>query len=93
MAADILIAAEFPNIMDMDNSSLINTTVNSTNLTGNSSSEIHWDDPFHMPLSRFIFISFYIIIFTLGLFGDFLLCFVGARQLTMHPVTNFFITN
>lgn len=92
MAADIIIAGEYPNIMDMDNSSLINSTLNSTNLTGNSS-EIHWDDPFHMPLSRFIFISFYIIIFTLGLFGNFLVCFVVARQRTMQTVTNFFITN
>lgn len=92
MATDILIASEFPNIMDMDNSSLMNSTLNSTNLTGHSP-EIHWDDPFHMPLSRFIFISFYIIIFTLGLFGNFLVCFVVARQRTMQTVTNFFITN
>lgn len=92
MAADIIIAGEFSNIMDMDNSSLVNSTLNSTNLN-ESLPEIHWDDPFHMPLSLFIFISFYIIIFILGLFGNFLVCFVVARQRTMQTVTNFFITN
>lgn len=51
------------------------------------------DDPILLPLSRFIFISLYTIIFALGLFGNFLVCFVVARQRTMQTVTNFFITN
>lgn len=51
------------------------------------------DDLFHKPLVQFIFSVLYLIIFLLGMFGNFLVCFVVARQRTMQTVTNFFISN
>jgi neuropeptide Y receptor len=52
-----------------------------------------YDDLFHKPLTLVIFSILYILTFVLGLFGNFLVCFVVARQRTMQTVTNFFITN
>ncbi|KAG5669954.1 hypothetical protein PVAND_000243 [Polypedilum vanderplanki] len=51
------------------------------------------DDLFHKPLTLVIFSILYIITFFVGLFGNFLVCYVVARQRTMQTVTNFFITN
>jgi neuropeptide Y receptor len=51
------------------------------------------DDLFYKPFVQFIFILLYITVFLVGMFGNFLVCFVVARQRTMQTVTNFFITN
>jgi neuropeptide F receptor len=92
MEADITIARGFNFEMDFGNfSSFPNSSSNATHL--NNTDLMERNDPIHMPLVRFVFISLYIIIFALGLFGNFLVCFVVARQRTMQTVTNFFITN
>lgn len=54
---------------------------------------IFTDDLFRKPFVQFIFSVLYVVIFFLGMFGNFLVCFVVARQRTMQTVTNFFITN
>lgn len=73
--------------MSVDNASL------SINSTEAESFALPEDDLFHKPFVQFIFSIFYLIIFLLGMFGNFLVCFVVARQRTMQTVTNFFITN
>lgn len=75
--------------MSLNNASSI---LNSTSTTATSFA-MPEDDLFNKPLVQFIFSVFYIIIFLLGMFGNFLVCFVVARQRTMQTVTNFFITN
>ncbi|CRK88903.1 CLUMA_CG002648, isoform A, partial [Clunio marinus] len=73
--------------MYLDNSSL------SINSTEAESFILPVDDLIQKPFVQFIFSVFYMIIFILGMFGNFLVCFVVARQRTMQTVTNFFITN
>ena len=73
--------------MSLNNASL------SVNSTVPESFALPEDDLFNKPFVQFIFSIFYIIIFILGMFGNFLVCFVVARQRTMQTVTNFFITN
>lgn len=50
-------------------------------------------DLINNPLIQIIFSVLYIFIFILGIFGNFLVCFVVFRKRTMQTVTNFFITN
>lgn len=73
--------------MSLDNTSL---GINSTAAESFISPE---DDLFYQPFVQFVFSLLYIIIFLVGMFGNFLVCFVVARQRTMQTVTNFFITN
>jgi neuropeptide F receptor len=74
----------------MFNDTVNMTTLNSTEISINEKPE---EDLFNKPFVQFVFSVFYIIIFLLGMFGNFLVCFVVARQRTMQTVTNFFITN
>lgn len=71
-----------------------NTSDSLKNQSGNES-EIYYDDedPFHKVFVQLIFSIFYIIIFFMGMYGNFLVCFVVLRNKTMQTVTNFFITN
>lgn len=63
------------------------------NATGDEGFITLTDDLFKKPFVQFIFSVLYVVIFFLGMFGNFLVCFVVARQRTMQTVTNFFITN
>lgn len=68
---------------------------NATSLSSNQTLgfKLSEDDPFQLPFVQFIFSVFYVIIFLLGMFGNFLVIFVVARTRTMQTVTNFFISN
>ena len=69
---------------------LANHSINSTEA---ESFQLPEDDLLKNAFVQFIFAILYIITFLLGMFGNFLVCFVVARQRTMQTVTNFFITN
>jgi neuropeptide F receptor len=77
----------FSSEMPLDNSSL---AYNVTTPKGFTSLE---DDVLKKPVVVFVFSVLYVIAFLLGMFGNFLVCFVVCRQRTMQTVTNFFITN
>lgn len=65
-----------------------------TNSTGNFTDQIiDFDDPFYNIFVILVFSTLYIIIFFMGMYGNFLVCFVVLRNKTMQTVTNFFITN
>lgn len=76
-------------VLKMSNYTIENISDSTRNVTdqhGNS-------DPFHNIFVQLIFSILYIIIFFMGMYGNFLVCFVVLRNKTMQTVTNFFITN
>ncbi|GIY20190.1 neuropeptide FF receptor 2 [Caerostris extrusa] len=77
-----------------------NFTVEWQNLSGNDSSpeeDEYYDqqiDVFSsLPGLKAIFYAIYISIFSIGICGNVLVCYVVFRNKSMHTVTNFFITN
>ncbi|CAO1418853.1 unnamed protein product [Diamesa serratosioi] len=91
-------------IEGIDVTNLISTTTTSTTTEGIGNSTIanmtamtlepQADvDLIHNQCVQIVFSILYFIIFILGIFGNFLVCFVVVRQRTMQTVTNFFISN
>ncbi|KAL7024471.1 hypothetical protein ACKWTF_013054 [Chironomus riparius] len=88
LSTDYAIVDDYlPSNMSLDNKSI------AINISSVADDLPPYDDLFHKPLTLVIFSLLYILTFLLGLFGNFLVCFVVARQRTMQTVTNFFITN
>lgn len=82
-----LTSEEYSTEFSVDNSSL---SFNTTTPSGYMSPE---NDLLKNPAIVFVLSLLYVIAFLLGMFGNFLVCFVVCRQRTMQTVTNFFITN
>jgi neuropeptide F receptor len=90
----ISVSTDYSRIEDYLNMSLGNQSYLQSNGTNaNGTAEMDGEELFHNPLTLVIFSLLYIATFALGLFGNFLVCFVVFRQRTMQTVTNFFITN
>ncbi|KAG8194134.1 hypothetical protein JTE90_000972 [Oedothorax gibbosus] len=77
-----------------------NFTFEWQNLSGNASifdEEDYYDQQIdifsHLPGLKAIFYAIYISIFSIGICGNVLVCYVVFRNKSMHTVTNFFITN
>ncbi|GFT99372.1 neuropeptide Y receptor type 2 [Nephila pilipes] len=77
-----------------------NFTVDWQNTSSNGSSleeEDYYDQQIdifsHLPGLKAIFYAIYISIFSIGICGNVLVCYVVFRNKSMHTVTNFFITN
>lgn len=65
----------------------------STNFTRNQTTAEIQNDLIHNIFVQIVITVLYIIIFVLGIFGNFLVSFVVLRQKSMQNVTNFFIAN
>ncbi|CAO1444275.1 unnamed protein product [Diamesa hyperborea] len=82
------------NLIITTTTELVENVTNHVNMT-----EMTLDPPaeeadlIHNQCVQIVFSILYFIIFILGIFGNFLVCFVVVRQRTMQTVTNFFISN
>lgn len=61
-----------------------------SNFSRNETTE---EDLIHNVFVQTVISSLYVVIFVLGIFGNFLVSFVVFRQKSMQNVTNFFIAN